>query len=301
MKKNLNLAKYEKGQALVLVLLSLAVVLTLVLYILSRSVTDILVSSKTEETSRAFSAAEAGIEQALVIGTGGSASLANSSGYTSSVTSVSENSHDFNYPIELSSGDTFTTWFTAHDANSNSICDDTHPCFTGNTLKICWGKVGTSASAATTPAIEASVFYESTPGSLASIKIARYAVDPSAARLSSNSFALTDAGTCAIGGVQYQFQKTITLSDLGIPAAAYDVQNGLQFMRIRMFYNTDVTYPAGITTEFAGSSALPSQGQNISSSGTAGTSTRRINVFQGWPEVPNVLDFAVYSSTGLTK
>src|SRR6185369_13919907 len=100
----------ESGQALVLVLLSLAVVLTLVLFILSRSITDVAVSSRQEESVRAFSAAEAGIEKSLVIGTG-STSVIGDANYSSSVLSYAEGTQDLVYPINLSSGDTSTTWF----------------------------------------------------------------------------------------------------------------------------------------------------------------------------------------------
>lgn len=296
----------ESGQALVLVLLSLAVVLTLVLYILSRSVTDILVSSKNEETTRAFSAAEAGVEQALVIGTGGdNPNIGNSSGYVSDVAEFAKGSTDFNYPIELASGDSFTTWFVSHDKNNNdkTVCDGTpeHPCFTGDMFKICWGKAGTDGSLGTAPAIEVSIFYEAIPGSLPTIKIARIAVDPNASRIGSNAFVSPDAGTCQIAGVTYQFQKTIQNSTLGIPASSYGVENGLQFARVRMFYNSDTTHPIGVSTNFAGSTTLPSQGDDITSTGTSGQSTRKISVFQGWPEPPSVFDFAIYSSTGITK
>ena len=58
----------EKGQALILVLLSLAVVLTVVLSVFSRSITDVSISSKENDAMRAFSAAEAGVEQVLVVG-----------------------------------------------------------------------------------------------------------------------------------------------------------------------------------------------------------------------------------------
>jgi len=298
-------SKIESGQALVLVLLSLAVVLTLVLFILSRSVTDISVSSKNSEAITAFSAAEAGIEQALVIGTGGSSTLSNSASFTSSVASFNTvGGSSFNYPIELSSGDSATTWFVAHDASTSAVvCDGARPCFTGNNFKVCWGKPGTASDAVVTPAIEATVFYEATPGDLSTVKIARAAFDPNSGRRSSNSLSAPDAGSCTIDGQNYAFQKTATFSGLGVPAGSYGVQDGLQFVRFRMIYNTDTTQTLGTTVSFAGE-FLPSQGQKIVSTGSAGGTAganRRIEVFQGWPEVPSVFDTSVFSSTGLTK
>jgi Tfp pilus assembly protein PilX len=68
----------QNGQALLIVLLGMAVVLTLVLSIVSRSVTDVSITKRDEESLRAFSAAEAGVEQALLVGTGTSGGFAES-------------------------------------------------------------------------------------------------------------------------------------------------------------------------------------------------------------------------------
>jgi len=288
---------------LVLVLLFLAVVLTLVLFILSRSITGIAVSSGSEEAIRAFSAAEAGIEKALVIGAGGTNVSIGSATYSSDVSDVAQGSNNFVYPLSLTSGGSATIWFVAHDSANNDalICSIGSPCFTGQTIKVCWGNPGTAASDATTPAIELSVFYETTPGDLATIKIARAAFDPFAARNPANNFSLPDAGTCAIGGEIYEFGREIDLSTLGIPAGSYNEQNGLQFARLRIFYNTDVAHKIGFDVNFPGNTVLPSQGSQIDSTGTAGQSNRRLSVFQGWPEPPPIFDFAIYSSTGITK
>ena len=58
----------NQGQALLIVLLTLSVVLTIVLSIVSRSITDISITSLEEDSQRAFNAAEAGVEQALLKG-----------------------------------------------------------------------------------------------------------------------------------------------------------------------------------------------------------------------------------------
>ncbi len=298
--------KFQKGQALVLVLLSLAVVLTLVLFILSRSITDVAVSSRQEESVRAFSAAEAGVEKSLVIGTGSNSTIGDAN-YSSSVVDFAEGTQDFAYPINLASGDTSTTWFVSHDNNGNSACGTGEPCFFSSTndasnfLKVCWGKPGTGASTSTTPAIELVIFYETTPGDVSSIKIARDAYDPNSSRTVNNNFFAPDSGSCTISGVSYAFQKTLTPVDFGIPASSFQSPNGLQFLRTRMFYNSDQSHPVGVTVSFPGNSTLPSQGQSIVSTGVSGESNRRLEVFQGWPEVPGVFDYAVYSSVGLTK
>jgi hypothetical protein len=60
--------KKEKGQALIILLLIMLVALTVGLAITQRSLTDVASSNKVDQSSRAFSAAEAGIEKALQLG-----------------------------------------------------------------------------------------------------------------------------------------------------------------------------------------------------------------------------------------
>ncbi|MGB9585898.1 MAG: hypothetical protein ACPL7A_00585, partial [Anaerolineales bacterium] len=60
--------KKNSGQALLIILLVMAVGLTIGLAVISRSVTDIRISRQEEESARMFSVAEAGIEEALKAG-----------------------------------------------------------------------------------------------------------------------------------------------------------------------------------------------------------------------------------------
>ena len=291
----------QKGQALLLVLLSMAVVLTIVLSILSRSVTDIAVTSRDEEALRAFSAAEAGVEQALVAG-GGSGTVGNAS-FNANVSGFASGSQAFVNPEGLYSGESMIAWFAAHDANGNLVCSAQFPCFTGRNIKVCWGKAGTGATTATTPALEVSVFYLTTPGDYSTVRIVRVAVDPNSNRTATNKFSAPDGGTCTISGTNFQFQKTIDLgpSGLGIPPSTYNSQNGLQFARFRFLYNTDTTHQAGIDVNLPGNSLLPSQGLKIDSAGTSGESNRKIEVFQSYGEVPLSFSGSVFSTGDIVK
>lgn len=289
------------GQALLLVLLSMAVVLTIVLSILSRSVTDVAVTSREEEALRAFSAAEAGVERALVIGSDIGTTQIGDASFTAKVSGTGVATQEFANPTGLISGESLLFWFVAHDDDGNLVCDATHPCFTGSKFKICWGKEGTPAGDATTPAVEITTFYLATPGSYATARIARDAVDANSTRRSSNNFFAPDAGTCTTDGVNFEFQKTVDLAALGVPAAAYNSSNGLQFVKVKLLYNTDVTHQVGINTSFAGNALLPAQGLNIESTGISGQSNRRIEVFQGYGEPPPIFDAAVFSLGGITK
>lgn len=295
----------SEGQALVLVLLSLAVVLTIVLFVLARSVTDVAVSSRSEEAVRAFSAAEAGIENALVIGQGSNSGIGCdengekcSANFTAEVTGFAKGTNDFKYPSPMLSGDSMVTWFVSHLSNGSLGCDADNPCFTGNLMSVCWGEPGTATTSDQTPAVEVSIFYQTDPNNPASVAIKRATADPSTVgRKNTNKFDSVTPGNCPISGATYAFQRTINFNTapISIPAGSR-----LLFARVRIFYNTTTAHPVGVSVAGSGST-LPSQGQDIVSTGSAGDANRKVQVFQGWPEPPAVFDYAIYSGEGLTK
>lgn len=295
-----NKFKDIKGQALLIVLLSLAVVLTIVLYVLSRSVTDISISGRSEQSLRAFSAAEAGVEKALIIGGSLPQTDIGDASYTANVSGAAFGGTSFNYPLLLASGDSSTLWFVSHGTNGDLVCGG-GKCFTGSKLKICWGASGTSSSSPTTPAIEANIYYAATPGNYSSLRIARAAFDPNSDRRLINSFSAPGSGNCTINTEVYEFQTILNFSQIGIPPSSYNNEDGLQFVKVNMFYNTDIQQKIGFDVNFAGNSLLPSQGLKIESTGTAGDANRKIEVFQGWGEVPQIFNSVVFSGSGITK
>ncbi|KKU15918.1 MAG: hypothetical protein UX25_C0051G0003 [Candidatus Woesebacteria bacterium GW2011_GWC2_45_9] len=229
--------RLDSGQALLLVLLSMAVVLTIVLSILSRTITDIAVTTREEEALRAFSAAEAGVEQALIVGTDIGTTTIGDAAFSADVSGFASGTQEFANPVALASGESLLF---------NLVCNAQYPCFTGSQFRICWGKPGTPSGDATTPAVEISTFYAFTPGNLGTMRIARATADPNATRRSTNNFSANDAGTCTTGNESFAFQKTVDLAALSVPAGSYGVQNGLQFAKVRIFYNTDIAHEAGI-------------------------------------------------------
>lgn len=284
----------QKGQALLIVLLSMAVVLTITLSILSRSVTDIKISSQDEDSLRAFSAAEAGVEQALV-GISGPFDFGNAQ-VSASVINFAEGTNKFAFPANFFSQDQVYTWFVGHNADGDPSCAG--PCFTGESVVVCWGEAGTSADNSMTPALEASIYYALTPGDYKTVQIARITADPNVSRRTSNSFAETDGQNCQISNRTLAFKKTINFSSLGIPSAVYNAANGLQFMTLRLIYNQDQAQPLGVD---GGSSVFPSQGKMIESKGSSGLANRRLEVFQSYQEIPIVFASSVFSSGALIK
>lgn len=299
-----KLPNNTSGQALLLVLLSMSVVLTIVLSILARSTLDIGISSRSEESVRAFSAAEAGIEQRLVAGVYGpySGSVGDST-FSGDVTGFSSGVSEFVLPSSLYSGESATVWFVSHDANGDLSCSGPdNPCFTGSQIQVCWGKEGTSTNLSTTPALEVSIIYLRSQGNYTTARIAREVADPNSSRRSSNSFSAPDGGTCVVGGQIFAFKKTVDFGNGGLkilPASVYQQPNGLQLARIASLYNTDMGHP--VSVKVISGSTLPGQGVVINSSGVSGVSARKVEVIRGFEELPGIFESVVFSSGGITK
>lgn len=290
MKRNKN----NSGQALLIVLLSLAVVLTVVLFIISRSITDISISTKEEDSLRAFSAAEAGIERALIIGSDTGSLTIGDATFSADVSSFAQGAQGVNYPFNLRSGEYANFWFVGHNSDGTLGCT-TEPCFRGGSMKICWGEPGTVSSDAQTPAVEVAVTYAGTAGDYSTLSVARAASDPYTIR--DNNFSDPDT-TCTIDGQSYAFAKNIDFSSLGI--SNYATDNVLQYATVRMLYNTAAAHRIGIDVSPT-SSLLPSQGLKVESLGQYADANRKIEAYQLHSQTPMIFNSVVFSSGGVTK
>jgi hypothetical protein len=287
-----------RGQALLLILLMMAVVLTIVLSVVSRSLTDISITSLEEDALRAFSAAEAGVERALIVGsTGGD--LENQARFDATVSDFAAGTQEFLHPTEIYSGQAVTIWFVSHDDDDNLICNPPgDPCFSANQIhNVCWGKEGTDPGQDTTPAIEVAVYYDTTQSGIASgdfsnVMVARATYDTNSGR--DNSFTKISPSECTIGDKKLAFSTgniMFTPAQLNIPCWA--TEGCVLMARVRLFYNTDGEHPVAFKTQPP--NILPSQGKEIQSTGTYGEATRKIQVFQTYPELPFIFDAAVFS------
>jgi len=291
-----NLPKNQSGQALLLVLLSMAVALTLVLSVLSRTISDVKISSQDENSLRAFSAAEAGVEQALVVGSDtGSVDIGDAK-FSAKVSDFAEGENAFVFSNSFVSGEPAIVWFVSHDPiTGNLSCSGAgNPCFKGDRIKICWGDNPVTP----VPAIEASIIYLNTAGNYSTVKIARATFDDNASRRSSNNFENPGGSSCTIGSNTFQYGKTLVFNSFS-PSIPYDQTNKLQFMILKLLYN-NTAHSIGVDVAGSGS-VLPSQGQLVESSGTSGDANRSINVFQGYGELPSAFYYAIYGDGGLIK
>ncbi len=296
----------KSGQALLIIILVLGVVLTVVLSVVSQSINDVKLSQKEEEANRAFNAAEAGIEQALLdpnisvdnknvpLGSGGAI-------YSVKKTPMPP-AAQFVFPQKYRSGETATLSLSTHDATGNI----SFPClspgcttFTDQRMDICWGDdASVDITNSATPAVELSLLYFNS----GEFKLKRIAVDPyngTDSSRNSNGFdhssTVVANGACNFLATSFPFRYTLDLGALGVPA--YGTSGTQAALRIKMHYN-DSAYSVGVSTVQPSSNQFPSQGVITESTGGVGESLQKIQVVQLFENTPSILDYALYAETG---
>lgn len=288
----------QRGQALVVIVLIMAVVLTIALSVVSRTVSDINISTKEDDSSRAFSAAEAGVEQALLKDTPQTfaAEVGSTGSFNATISQLTSGGTAFAVPILLSSGETAPVWLVEHDdATAELTCSASKPCFTGDELKVCWGAPGTPSDISTTPALEVSVVYTESDTDFSTTKIGRAAYDPHPTR-ANNFMKGADSGE-TIDGTAYQFCRTVNLADIDVTIRpTVSSRRGPQYARLRMLYNTTQSQPVGVVV--AGAGNLPLQGQKIVSTGTSGDAQRSLEVYELFSDLPPIFDYTLFSGAG---
>ncbi|WKZ25747.1 MAG: hypothetical protein QY322_00315 [bacterium] len=270
--------KNQKGQAVLVVLLSLSVVLIIVLFILSRSITDISLSTKEEDSLRAFSAAEAGVERALVIGN--SSGSLDDAEFSALVTQFASGADQVTYPLALKSGENAVFWFK----RAGEVTQ-----FNGSNIRFCWGNAGTNPADSDTPALEVTFYYTTLPDDMTTLQIERAVYDPNVSRVTANRFDNAQISSCTIGQDSFAFQATI------------DTPTGtLEYATAKLLYNTTNAHKVGINVASTGS-ILPSQGEKVESAGSYGDANRSIEVYQLHPETPPIFANAIFSANGIVK
>lgn len=279
-----KIAENQKGQALLIVLLVMVVGLTIGLSLATRSVTDIKISTQLEESSRAFSAAEAGIESALK-GEVATGACSGDVAVTSNVTynACVETAGGTASPLSLGKigiADTYTVWLTSHDLAGNLEIGETYD-YGGASIDVCWQQ----AEGTVKPAMETTVVYKDVANNY---QIWRGAYDPEdtdPGRRPVNHFQDTDdAITCGATGYY------------GIRISSpFDPSNVVIAMRVRPFYTDANVIIAPVGAD------LPSQGLLIISTGRLGDTLRKVQVIQSYPQLPAIFDYVLFSGNTLCR
>lgn len=256
----------QSGQALLIVVLVMVVALTVGLSIASKSITSFRNSTEQASSQKALSAAEAGIEQASKSNTSiPLTAISQDTKYSTDVSIIEGTTFLLNggNPVLQSSG--IDLWLTTYSSDSAQLYQTPYyP--SSDSFTVYWGdSTGDNNNAALEVVVIA--------GTRASPQISRYAFDPWQIRRGSNHFAPPSGGQATIAGKIFYYQATIPVGDGGVAGG------GGLIARVIPLYTSAIMAVNG-THDF------PPQGSVITAVGLSGTTQRRVNVFQGYPELP---------------
>lgn len=282
--------KNERGQVIIILLLVMVVGLTVGLSVVSRSLLNVKQSTQTEESSRAFTAAEAGIEVALEGTVTGETTPIGDSSYK--CTKDDQGSGPNNVFYNLEKDKVAQLYFTSEAALEERFSNV-------NNIRVLWGVPGNIDLS--TPALEVNLIYKNTTDS--TYHLAKFALDPNQARADSNKFCFPGSSCEMVSNFDIiNGTEFIDTSDLKVYfnfGANLDVssfntgQNLLIFGRFRFLYNPTPSHLGIIAT----GGDLPSQGSIIDCLGTVAETgvSRRIKVFENHPAVPEVFDYVLFN------
>lgn len=256
----------QRGQIALVVLLVMIVMLTLGITVAQRGLFDVKLSEQEEESSRAFQAAETGVEEALrtLTGTGGQkVGLGTDTEYEVGVEEAGQNGLVTAEPVEV--GETLEVDVTGSGGlNSvlvNFIDKGTENCDADGVAAVEVVAVRTSGV------------------------LTRRAYDVNSTRAGSNGFTVVGKG-------DFSFQdKTFCAQvNVAVPADTKEV-------RVRPFYASTT-----IGVQPQPNDVLAPQYRVISSRGETGSGvTRVVEVRRGNPQAASIFDYVLFSGNDLTK
>lgn len=268
--------KSQHGQVILILILVMTVALAIGLSVIQRSLSDISTSSKVEQSSRAYSAAEAGIERAIQANADISGlSLGNNATVDAVVDSTVPDSGQALEYSSLSKEDIAHVWL----ANPGDL---TSP-YGGTSIDIYWGDSETSEN----PAIEVTIINNNN-------QYKKFFNDSDSTRISLNKFAgCSETNPAAINtsaGSSRTFLCKAILSLSGLPNPV--------LLRARILYS-NTSQPVAVKP--ASGSTLPPQAKVFTATGQSGQTQRKVQVVRLEKVVPFFFDYAVFSVGDISK
>ncbi len=295
----------EQGQVIIAILLTLLVALTIGLTITQRSISDVTTSTQTEESSRAFSAAEAGLEKSIQSGTAlGTVDLGNASSIVQTTRSLlPTGSEALEYPPI---GKETIAQFWLADPNSSADPNNLTPFYQGSSFDFYYGDENLSSSSTDLPAVEVNVITKS--GNTYSSY--RYFYDSSQSRVFSNGFKTsTCGGTSQTDGIITSSSPTIK-SKFYCRVTVPPVIGGCSSPTCNPYVGTPILVRARVLYSNAsqkialaptGAGKLPPQAELYTSTGLSGQSQKVLQTFRMKYVVPPFFDFAIFSAGDIQK
>ncbi len=299
----------EKGQIILILILVMTVALGIGLSVIQKSLVDISTASKTEQSSRAFSAAEAGVESSLQGNTCGQnfqgCSSVSDSGQIPRIPAQGSRQDSVEYP-PLAKEDVVQIWLA--DPNTTlPTCASGATCYKQSTLDVYWGN-----SPSDKAALELTLVYYGTDSSdpvdpsTSKYRSRKWYLDNPFSSRSANGFDTagvlcsgTGNGTYVLPKATYLCRKTLGDSN---NANNGPLPSNLMLMRARLLYNTNSQPLAVQAVGICGADcSLPSQARQITSTGVSGQTQRTVRLFQMNKVVPPFFDYALFSAGEINK
>lgn len=283
----------QRGQVVLILILVMTVALAIGISVIQRSLSDISTSSKVEQSSRAFSAAEAGIENKLSKGTdsvsfteNGSSATVSGGSLIPAVPAAGNRQDPLEYP-PLAKEEVAHVWLI------NDINDTSNPPIDGykqSTLDVYWGNSTTDFAA-----LELTMVYYSS----GQYQARKWYLDNSSAGRSANNF---DQITCTGGYTLPGYQCKKTLGDNSGLNNGPLLTSGLKLIRARLLYNkTSQPFAVQAVNTCGPDCSITPQARILISTGTSGTTQRKVRLFQVLKVVPPYFDFAIFSAGTINK
>lgn len=298
--KNFQSKENQKGQVVIILLLVIVVGLAVGLTVVGRSVTEISTSTKTEQSSRAFSAAEAGIEKILQQNP--------SLGSTGSVPNITFNNQSQAQQIEWNADlpetqkaleyppfgkESFAQFWLANPSNLAASYDR-------SSFDIYFGDKSQDYSSGkenNQPAIEVHLIYRDGSNGYKSLK---KFIDSYSTRVPANSFDTCSSPASPIETNDSGSNDRWFYCEASFSGYPLDISNNIYpvMVRVRILY-TNTAHPVAIQPTSGGS--LPKQSQIYRSTGTAGDVARTLEVFRQKSVMPQLFDYVLFSAGDLSK
>lgn len=261
-----RLARRQKGQILLIVVLAAVVSLTVGLSAVSRTITNTRVTTEEANSQKALSAAEAGVEEvvnnsSLLVAGGLSKPLSNNSSFNATADPIDGSEILINDGNEILKDDGADIWFSTYP----DFGDLPGGSRWSGTLSVLWDNndgCTVSGNQMVNPAIEIVIIQ--------------------GANRNNPNMTRTIYDTCG----RINNSNFSNLSAAGRTVSGRVFNNGANVVVTNGFIARIVPLYANAKMGARGSVGLPSQGYVIDSVGTSGNTKRTVRVFRGFPRIP---------------
>lgn len=263
--------KDNRGQTLVIVIVAMAISLAAGLAVSSRSLTALKGVSYSNQSTTAYHAAEAGVEEALKRLSDQSFSEGLISGniarpYSGGGTLTGAS---YSYTIDIGGGGMADYLLRLDKDRTAEI--KLNGTYTAGTLTVCWNLPADQGESASLEMILVS-------GSAAGGYTLAQKIGVNGGVVRSNGFEAAGAGDG-----NYNYCRVVS-----------DIPGNAQILRIKSLYNhtSAIVKPSAV---------LPPQSFVVNSVGRSGETLRHLEVTKSLPALPEIFDFAVFTPQDLTK